>query len=124
MLLLCCFREEMEGKTALWCIMNNVISGDRLAFPEPSTVEPPLPEATELVSLAKACWAQNPKERPTMAHVAKVLKGIIDEVKARRSRETAAPGGVGGQGRVRGTPALQHHQQHQPQQQEQQLQSG
>ncbi len=38
------WREETEGRPALYYIMNSVIDGKRLEFPDPATTKPQLPE--------------------------------------------------------------------------------
>lgn len=84
-------REETEGRTALYYIMNCVTTGSRLALPEPQELAGQglsLQAAAELLQLTHSCWRQLPVERPTMAEVASKLGEIVNMV--RRERRAAA----------------------------------
>ena len=99
------WRDETEGRAALYFIMSEVIAGNRLALPAPADVAPPLPEAADVIALAEACWRQDPGARPTMAAVASRLREIIASVKARRRAEQQQRrlgGGGGGGGALAG----------------------
>jgi hypothetical protein len=88
-------RDEVEGREPLYFILSEVLSGNRLALPEPSEVTPPLPEAADVLELARACWRQDPGARPTMDAVASRLRGIINAIKVRRRAEQALRAGGG-----------------------------
>jgi hypothetical protein len=87
------FREETEGRIALYLIINCVTAGDRLVLPEAQDlVAQGLSETIvkPLLQLTRACWAQLPVERPTMAEVAAKLSQLITRL--REERRTAALG--------------------------------
>lgn len=77
---------ERNGMVRLVEVMEKVISGVRLQFPPAQDVQPPLPEAGELMQLARRCWAQAPAARPPMHEVANTLKAMLEVVK-RRNKE-------------------------------------
>ena len=49
------WREETEGRTALYYIINSVVDGKRLELPDPAAAEPPLPELPRC-ALAVVRW--------------------------------------------------------------------
>ena len=68
----CCCREETEGRTALYYIIQCVTQGDRLELPSLHDLQAQgLAEtlAQSLLQLTLQCWAQLPVERPTMTEV-------------------------------------------------------
>jgi hypothetical protein len=68
----CCCREETEGRTALYYIIQCVTQGDRLELPSLHDLQAQgLTEtlATPLLQLTLQCWAQLAVERPTMTEV-------------------------------------------------------
>ncbi|KAG2422828.1 hypothetical protein HXX76_015770 [Chlamydomonas incerta] len=46
-----------------------VTKNKRLAFPEPATLEPALPELAQLVALCERCWHKDPRSRPRMTEL-------------------------------------------------------
>lgn len=89
------WRDETEGRTALYYIMNCVTTGTRLSFPKAQELDPDVPELADVIQLAQSCWAQNPRDRPTMEQVAASLKSIIDRLRDRR-RSSLGGGASGG----------------------------
>jgi hypothetical protein len=86
-------REETEGRTALYFIINCVTAGDRLSLPTLHDLTAQgLSEALAkpLLRLTESCWAQLPVERPTMAEIACSLTRLIN--KLREERRGAAMG--------------------------------
>ena len=53
-------------------VMSKIAAGERPAFP------PGMPRA--LVDLVRACWAQDPRDRPTMVEAIGTLKGAVTAV--------------------------------------------
>lgn len=88
------WRDETEGRAALYVIMSEVIGGGRLALPRAEDVSPPFPEAADVIALAEACWRHDPASRPSMAAVASRLRAIIERVKARRREERERSAGT------------------------------
>ena len=64
-----------------------VMSGERLPFPDREAIRPPFPEADRLMELIKICWAHEQRERPPMCDVAKQLSSILADVKQRIGKE-------------------------------------
>ncbi|KAG2490342.1 hypothetical protein HYH03_011289 [Edaphochlamys debaryana] len=73
-----------------WIIRTAVTGGQRLAFPDPATIRPDLPELSQLIELANACWAHEPKDRPRMSEVADRLQRILASVREREEARRAA----------------------------------
>jgi hypothetical protein len=95
------FREETEGRTALYYIMNCVTAGSRLALPEPQDLAAQglgLSTAGALLDLASSCWAQLPVERPVMAEVAAKLGQLAGQVREERRLAAAAAVAAAGRG--------------------------
>jgi serine/threonine protein kinase len=84
------WRDEAAASRApaLFVVINEVVAGNRLPFPplDGGFPGPPLPELGEVVALARACWRQDPAQRPTMAEVGARLRDVIASVRDRRRR--------------------------------------
>ena len=90
-------REETDGRTALYYIINVVTSGSRLALPSVEELEAdglPAEAAAGLLQLTAACWSQLPVARPTMAEVAgrlgELVRGMRDARRAAAVRAVHA----------------------------------
>jgi hypothetical protein len=84
-------REETEGRTALYYIMNCVTAGSRLSLPEPQDLQAQglsHEAAVQLLNLTQSCWLQLPVERPKMPEVAAELGQLVKLV--RQERRAAA----------------------------------
>ncbi len=58
-----------RSEVRLYEAIDRVIKGDRPPLPEPSEVQPPLPEAERLMELTRSCWVQDQRRRPPMSKV-------------------------------------------------------
>ena len=70
--------------------LSQVIGGDRPPFPDAASVEPALPEASQLMELAGSCWAHDQGHRPPMSQVVEQLRTLLIGVKQRGKEERVA----------------------------------
>lgn len=70
--------------------LSQVIGGDRPPFPDAASIEPALPEASQLMELAGSCWAHDQGRRPPMRQVVEQLRTLLVGVKQRAREERVA----------------------------------